>query len=47
VLNPTAALVRCKAVRERHDGSVIAALGACHIVARGKSWQVAALISRR
>jgi hypothetical protein len=35
-------------VRERHDGSVIAAFDACYIVARGEErWQIAALISRR
>jgi hypothetical protein len=35
-------------VRERADGSVIAAFDACYIVARGEErWQVAALISRR
>ena len=48
VLNPTTALVRCRAVRERHDGSVIVAFDACYIVARGEQrWQIAALISRR
>jgi hypothetical protein len=48
VLNATTALVRCRAVRERADGSVIAAFDACYIVARGEErWQIACLISRR
>ena len=48
VLNPTTALVKCRATRERHDGSVIATFDACYIVARGEErWQIAALISRR
>lgn len=48
VLNPTTALVRCHAVRERADGGVIEAFEAAYILARGEEhWQVAALISRR
>ncbi len=48
VLNPATAMVKCRAVRERADGSVIAAFDAAYIVARGEEhWQVACLISRR
>jgi hypothetical protein len=48
VLNATTALVKCRAVRERADGSVIAAFDTCYIVARGEErWQIACLISRR
>jgi hypothetical protein len=48
VLNPTTALVECRAVRERADGSVIAAFEATYIMAKGEErWQVACLISRR
>ncbi len=48
VLNPTTAMVKCHAVRERADGSVVAAFDAGYIVARGEEhWQVACLISRR
>ena len=48
LMNPTTALVECRAVRERNDGSVIAAFDACYIMARSDDrWQVASLISRR
>ncbi|MDA0364560.1 MAG: hypothetical protein O3B31_06735 [Chloroflexi bacterium] len=48
VLNPTTALVRCHAVRERADGSVIEAFEAAYLMARAEDrWQVACLISRR
>ena len=48
VLNPTTALVRCHAVRERADGGVIAAFEAAYLMARGEDhWQVACLIGRR
>lgn len=48
VLNPTTALVRCHAVRETTDGSVIEAFEAAYLMARGEDrWQVACLISRR
>jgi len=48
VMNPTTALVSCRAVRERADGSVIQAFDASYIMVRGDDrWQVASLISRR
>lgn len=48
VMNPTTALVSCRAVRERADGSVIEAFDASYIMVRGDDrWQVASLISRR
>jgi hypothetical protein len=48
VLNPTTAVVHCRAVRERADASVIAAFDATYVMARGEDrWQVACLVSRR
>ena len=48
VMNPTTAVVSCRAVRERADGSVIQAFDASYIMVRGDDrWQVASLISRR
>lgn len=48
LLNPTTALVRCHAVRERADATVVEEFDACYLMARGDThWQVAALISQR
>jgi len=48
MLNPTTALVRCHAVREKADGTVLESFEAAYIMARGdEHWQVACLIGRR
>ena len=48
VLNPTTALVRCHAVREKADGTVHEEFDAAYLMARIEDhWQVSSLVSRR
>lgn len=48
ILNPTTAIVRCHAVRERTDGTTVEEFDTAYLMAKPNDhWQVAALISRR
>jgi sugar phosphate isomerase/epimerase len=48
VLNPATALVKCDALRERKDGSVVASFAAAYIWSKGpERWQIAAFVMQR